>query len=149
MMETLRERDTQLEKLWKQFSDVPMNPDTEKMEEPFMDFPAGTDREEIWHWFDERHSKGAVYLLYGRPFYEKDSEATSALLEYIKQEVPLRLSEVFNIPDDKLTPGIVDACIEGLYDNSDEIFNYDSIDARIRATLVQAGINPSDFEEDE
>lgn len=32
MMETLRERDTQLEKLWKQFSDVPMNPDTEKME---------------------------------------------------------------------------------------------------------------------
>ena len=63
MMETLRERDTQLEKLWKQFGDVPMNPDTEKMEEPFMDFPAGTDREEIWHWFDERHSKGVAYLL--------------------------------------------------------------------------------------
>ena len=61
MMETLRERDTQLEKLWKQFGDVPMNPDTEKMEEPFMDFPAGTDREEIWHWFDERHSKGVAY----------------------------------------------------------------------------------------
>lgn len=47
MMETLRERDTQLEKLWKQFGDIPMNPDTEKMEESFMDFPAGTDREEI------------------------------------------------------------------------------------------------------
>lgn len=63
MMETLRERDTQLEKLWKQFGDIPMNPDTEKMEESFMDFPAGTDREEIWHWFDERHSKGVAYLL--------------------------------------------------------------------------------------
>jgi hypothetical protein len=27
-------------------------------------FPAGTDREEIWHYFDEKHSKGVAYLLY-------------------------------------------------------------------------------------
>jgi len=26
-------------------------------------FPAGTTREEIWHWFDEHHPKGVVYLL--------------------------------------------------------------------------------------
>lgn len=30
-----------------------------------MDFPAGTHREDIWHWFDERHSKGVTYLMYG------------------------------------------------------------------------------------
>ena len=147
MMETLRERDTQLEKLWKQFGDVPMNPDTEKMEGPFMDFPAVTDREEIRHWFDERHSKGVVYLLYGRPFYEKDSEATSALLEYIKQEVPFRLSEIFCIPDAELAPHIVDACIEDLYNNSDAMFDYDSIDDHIRGTLANYGINPDDYEE--
>lgn len=54
-----------LQKLWKIFGDLPMNPETECMEVPFRDFPAGTHREEIWHWFDERHPKGVYYLLYG------------------------------------------------------------------------------------
>lgn len=57
--------DRKLEKFWEQFEDVPMDPVTECMEAPFLDFPAGTHREEIWHWFDERHSKGVAYLLYG------------------------------------------------------------------------------------
>ncbi len=64
-MDTLQTRDAKLEQLWGEFADIPMNPETEKMEEPFLHFPAGTDREDIWNWFDERHSKGVVYLLYG------------------------------------------------------------------------------------
>lgn len=64
-MDTLQTRDAKLEQLWGEFTDVPMNPETEEMEEPFLHFPVGTNREEIWHWFDERHSKGVVYLLYG------------------------------------------------------------------------------------
>lgn len=64
-MQTLAERDATLEKLWEEFGDVPMNPETECMEAPFLDFPAGTFREDIWHWFDERHSKGVAYLMYG------------------------------------------------------------------------------------
>ena len=63
-IETLRERDETLEELWAQFADVPMDPETERMEEQFLSFPAGTKREEIWHWFDVRHSKGVAYLLY-------------------------------------------------------------------------------------
>lgn len=63
-MRTLRERDALLEELWKRFEDVPMDPSTETMEAPFLDFPAGTSRVDIWHWFDERHSKGIAYLLY-------------------------------------------------------------------------------------
>lgn len=65
MLISLSDRDTELERLWGEFADVPMNPETEEMEEPFLHFPAGTNREEIWRWFDERHSKGVVYLLYG------------------------------------------------------------------------------------
>lgn len=65
MLIPLSDRDTELERLWGEFADVPMNPETEEMEEPFLHFPAGTNREEIWRWFDERHSKGVVYLLYG------------------------------------------------------------------------------------
>lgn len=148
-MKTLRERDIELEKLWKQFEDLPMDPDTEKIEEPFLSFPAGTDREDIWHWFDERHSKGVVYLLYGRPFYEKDPDEVYPLREFVKQEVPFRLSEIFHIPDSELAPHIVDACIEDLYDNSDVMFDYDSIDAHIRGTLAQFGITPDDYEEEE
>lgn len=63
VMNTLKERDALLEEQWKRFKKIPVNPDTEKLEKPFMDFPAGTDRLTIWKWFDERHSKGASYLM--------------------------------------------------------------------------------------
>lgn len=81
-METLKERDQLLEDLWEQFADCPMDPDTEKMDEPFLHFPAGTDREEIWKWFDERHSKGVAYLLYGDGI---DRTSDTAKLIYLKQ----------------------------------------------------------------
>lgn len=72
---TVAARDAFLEKLWEIFGDIPMDPETECIEEPFYVepgdvsigtdcFPKGTHREDIWHWFDERHSKGVVYLLY-------------------------------------------------------------------------------------
>ena len=69
-MRTLRERDALLEELWKQFGDVPMDPSTETMEAPFLDFPAGTSRVDIWRWFDERHSKGIAYLIYNGKHHE-------------------------------------------------------------------------------
>ena len=57
-IETTRERDEELQELWYEFEDIPMNPETECIEEPFNGFPAGTSRNEIWNWFDLRHSKG-------------------------------------------------------------------------------------------
>lgn len=63
-IETLHDRDAEIKELWEEFEDVPMNPETECMEEAFLGFPAGTHREEIWHWFDERYSKGVAHLAY-------------------------------------------------------------------------------------
>lgn len=63
-MQTLEARDKVLQQLWEALADVPMNPDTEQTEVPFLHFPLGTVREEIWRWFDERYSKGVAYLLY-------------------------------------------------------------------------------------
>lgn len=63
-IELLRDRDEVLEKLWAQLEDVPVDPDTECIEVPFLGWGVGIDREEIWHWFDQRHSKGVAYLLY-------------------------------------------------------------------------------------
>ncbi len=49
-----------VKELWENFGDVPMNPETECVEEAWGDsltfareFPTGTHREEIWHWFEE------------------------------------------------------------------------------------------------
>lgn len=66
MLITLHDNDAAIEGLWEQFADIPMDPVTEEIEEPYLHFPAGTHREEIWHWFDEQHSKGVYYLLYER-----------------------------------------------------------------------------------
>jgi len=79
VIEPLESRDAILEKLWSELEDVPMDPDTEKTEEAFQHFPAGTDREDIWHWFDERHSKGIAYLLYGE---EADRTDRTTMLTY-------------------------------------------------------------------
>ena len=62
---TLEERDRLLEDLWSQFRDIPMDPETECIEEPFLGFPAGTHREDLWRWFDARYSRGVAALLYG------------------------------------------------------------------------------------
>lgn len=57
--------DAEVEELWRSLDDVPMDPETERMENPFLIFPSGTQRGEIWQWFDRHHSKGVAYLLYG------------------------------------------------------------------------------------
>lgn len=39
--------------LWHEFGDVPMDPVTECIDEAWGSFPAGTHREEVWHWFED------------------------------------------------------------------------------------------------
>lgn len=58
-------RDKALEYLWDELTDVPLNED-EELEKRYLHFPIGTEKEEIWHWFDQKHSKGVYYLLYER-----------------------------------------------------------------------------------
>ena len=42
-----------VKKLWQEFGAVPMDPETERIEKPWKMFPAGTHREDIWHWFED------------------------------------------------------------------------------------------------
>ncbi|MCM1102024.1 MAG: hypothetical protein NC398_11640 [Acetatifactor muris] len=55
--------DEQLEKLWRILGDIPVN-DNDEIMERFIDFPAGTHKEDVWHWFDEKHSKGVYVLMH-------------------------------------------------------------------------------------
>lgn len=62
--------DVELENLWRDFADVPIDED-ERLEEDWFIFKKGTDKEDIWHWFDKKHSKGVYYLLYEFDMYNK------------------------------------------------------------------------------
>ena len=53
-----------LENLWSMFGDIPMDPETERMEGPFLGFESGTAREDIWHWFDHLYPGGVHALIY-------------------------------------------------------------------------------------
>lgn len=39
--------------LWNEFKTVPMDPKTENLDEDWLLFPKGTNRETIWEWFEE------------------------------------------------------------------------------------------------
>ena len=54
--------DKPIEDKWRELEDVPF--DDEYLSENWWLFKKGTHREDIWHYFDEHHSKGVHYLLY-------------------------------------------------------------------------------------
>ena len=51
-----------LERFWAELGDIPVNDDG-IIQEPFLWWPKGTDREDIWHWFDEKYPGGVVKLM--------------------------------------------------------------------------------------
>ena len=51
--------------LWRDFGDVPMDPETERIEEEWHGFKKGTHREEIWHWFEDTFNISVGDLMSG------------------------------------------------------------------------------------
>lgn len=56
--------DKVLQFLWQRLGNIPVDDDG-ITEDDFIGYPAGTDREEIWKWFDEHHSEGVAVLIGG------------------------------------------------------------------------------------
>lgn len=54
-----------IKELWVEFGEIPMNPETECIEEEWHGFPAGTFREDIWHWFEEKFNVSVAEDLMG------------------------------------------------------------------------------------
>ena len=67
-LETERVREDNLNKarqVWDELADVPIDPETECIESDWKQFPAGTHREEIWHWIEDTyHVSVAEDLMY-------------------------------------------------------------------------------------
>ena len=53
----------ELRMMWEQFSDIPIGFTDDNIQEEFLGFPVGTDRFDIWHWFDERYAGGVHTLM--------------------------------------------------------------------------------------
>lgn len=90
--------------LWEEFGDVPMAPETECIEEPWRDFPAGTHREEVWHWFEETFDVSVAEDLMG---HEKElvwNGLTFQLVNHISR--PYFIRKMTNMPDGYLPLGI-------------------------------------------
>lgn len=47
----------EISELWDDFGDIPVNED-EEIEEDFHIWKAGTDKYDIWHWFDAKFENG-------------------------------------------------------------------------------------------
>lgn len=52
--------------LWETFGDLPMDPETECLEVEWMGFPAGTFREDVWHWFESEFGLSVAENLMGQ-----------------------------------------------------------------------------------
>jgi hypothetical protein len=63
------EMDEFILRMWDDFSDAPFDESNTSsglaLSSDWHIFTKGTDREEIWHWFDSKYSKGVHNLLYG------------------------------------------------------------------------------------
>ena len=55
--------DRLIENMWMIFGDIEYDPESETILEDFLDFPAGTWREDVWHWFDHAYSTGVAGLM--------------------------------------------------------------------------------------
>jgi hypothetical protein len=62
--------DRNIEKLWLELDNITFNEDKNSddssymiLAEDFKHWKAGTTRDDIWRWFDIKHSKGVGYLI--------------------------------------------------------------------------------------
>jgi len=58
---TDKKSDKELRQLWRDFGDTPINDDDE-IEQDFLNFESGTDRFDVWHWFDAEYSHGVAMI---------------------------------------------------------------------------------------
>ena len=50
--------------LWDKLGDISIDSE-ENIEQPFLDFEVGTDRESIWSWFEDTYNISVGKLMYG------------------------------------------------------------------------------------
>lgn len=146
-----------IEDLWKNFDDVLLDEDEDSRlitmydyqffigDKEILSLPAGTDREDIWHWFDQNHPKGVAYLLYGEEKEQKTHEDrlskfhsmwTFTLAEPDRDEVHFYAESLYETKEEAIAAGKFEASVCGdeyfyiarYYDMKDGEYLYDNIE---------------------
>ena len=52
----------------------------------------------------------------------------SPLLDFIRQEVPFRLTKIFKIPKEEQSENVIEQLVQRLFNNTDVMFAYDKLD---------------------
>ena len=52
-----------MEMFWDEFGDIPIDDNDETLES-YLWWPVGTNRFDIWHWFDEKYPGGVAKLMH-------------------------------------------------------------------------------------
>jgi hypothetical protein len=52
-------------RLWRDFGDIPLEGDSDTIDEKFLHFERGVCRFEIWHWFEDEFDVAVIDLMFG------------------------------------------------------------------------------------
>ena len=64
----------------------------------------------------------------------------TALEHFLSEEVPFRFLEMFNMDGNQITAELIAEGVQRLFNHSDEIFDYDRIDAHLEDICKENGI---------
>lgn len=67
--------DDACQKAWEVFIRIPVDEDTDEIQEEFLHFPAGTNQEIVHEWFDRMYSRGVYSLMHPGEMVQPMSEA--------------------------------------------------------------------------
>ena len=95
--------DKEIELLWESGTDVPVDSNN-CIESKWGDFETGTDRDEIWIWFDENYSRGLHFLMYKqRARIDVVENIVQTIKDMDKDELISMWSQLFNEDIDIVT----------------------------------------------
>ena len=66
MKDKKQDQQKPVREMWEEFGNVPVNNDNE-IEQDFYHFEKGTDRDEVWHWFEEIDPTFSVGEMINKP----------------------------------------------------------------------------------
>lgn len=77
---------------------------------------------------------------------ENYDEEERPLTLFLREEVPYRLQEVLDLPNNLVTDELIQTCVAELGENSELMFNHDKIDELLRSVLRKRGIDADALE---
>ncbi|MCD8109982.1 MAG: hypothetical protein LUE14_07775 [Clostridiales bacterium] len=72
--------------LWEELADIPIDSETETIDTDWIGFPAGTHREDIWHWFEDYYKISVAVDLMGQDPGDGKPEGKPTTGHWIEEE---------------------------------------------------------------